>query len=76
MNIYINDGRFNRFVARDKANRKVFYRATQGGLRGDTVDYVRVDQTLNVTIHKIVKMYEDGSFDYNPEILDLKVTWS
>lgn len=76
MKIYINDGRFNRFVARDKDNHNVFYRVIQGGLRGDKVDYVRVDETLNVTIHKIVKMNEDGSFDYNPEVLDLNVTWS
>ncbi len=76
MNIYINDGRLNRFVARDKANHNVFYRATQGGIRGEKLDYVRVDETLNVTIHKIVKMNEDGSFEYNPEPLDLKVTWS
>jgi hypothetical protein len=76
MNCYIADSRFYRFVARDKANHNRFYRVTQSGLKGEKVDYVRVDETLNVTIHKIVKMHEDGSFEYNPEPLDLKVTWS
>ncbi len=76
MKTYINDGRLYRFVARDKANHNRFYRVSQGGIRGDKVDYVRVDETLNVTIHKITEMHEDGSFDYNPEVVDLKVTWS
>jgi hypothetical protein len=76
MKTYINDGRYNRFVARDKVNHNVFYRVSQGGIRGSVVDYVRVDQTLNVTIHKIIDTHEDGSFDFNPEPLDLKVTWS
>lgn len=37
MKIYINDGRLNRFVARDKDNHNVFYRVIQGGVRGDKV---------------------------------------
>lgn len=76
MKTYINDGRFYRFVARDKRNHNVFYRVSQGGSKGSIVDYVRVDETLNVTIHRITEMHEDGSFDYNPEILDINVTWS
>lgn len=74
---YINDGTYNRFIARDKANPSKFYRVAQEGMiNGDPVDYVRVDETLNVTIHNILNERSDGTMMYEFSELDLAVTWS
>lgn len=73
---YVNDGTFDRFIARDKANPTVFYRVSQGGHKGCVCDYVRVDETLHVTIHKIIVMNDNESFQYDPNPIDINVTWT
>lgn len=73
---YINNGDFYRFVARDNNDGNRFYHAIQGGLDGDLVDYVRVDETLDVTIHQVTALHENGSFEYNPTPVDVHVVWS
>lgn len=73
---YVNDGNLDRFVARDKANPNVFYRVAQGGCKGHKCNYVRVDQTLNVTIHEIIAMGNNRSFQYDPNPINVNVTWT
>lgn len=67
---YTNDGRFERFVARDRANHKVFYHAIQGGLEGDEVNYVRVDESLNVDI------FETTNYNHKNDRFDLGRQWN
>lgn len=72
---YENDGNRLRFIAIDRQSGKG-YVAIQGGLTGQTVDYVRVDESLDVTIHSVIRQNADGSLSYDPRPLHLKVTWS
>ena len=73
---YIVDRNAHRFVARDKANKRVFYPCYQSGLPGQQSNTVRVDESLNVTIHRVVQVLPNGQFRYDPAPLDYEVTWS
>lgn len=75
MTLYVNDGNFHRFVAIDKESGAA-YHAIQGGSEGDEVNYVRVDESLNVTVHSVVERRPDGSLKYDKRPLDILPVWS
>jgi hypothetical protein len=66
-NTYINNGEYGRFVGQTTTGD--FIVGSQSGLRGQTIDVVRFDETLEVKVYEVV----DGNAVYRP---NLDVTWS
>lgn len=71
---YVNDGNFDRFVAISPDGR--CFHAIQGGLIGEEIDYVRVDESLDVEIREVLYKNEDGSYQVKETPFDVEVVWS
>lgn len=74
----VNDGNFYRYVARHRQTGHL-YPATQGGLPGDTVDYVRVDymgDLSDLTVHEATAPDKDGRIYYNRAVVPLRIVYS
>lgn len=74
MSAYINNGEYQRFIGISPEG--TGHHLLQGGIKGQEVDYVRCDDTIDVAVHEIRKVEADGTVLYNPIPLDVKVTWS